>query len=39
MNTTLRHPTPINTASYPSEEPQLLREKSENIRYTNKPLA
>jgi hypothetical protein len=31
MNTTPRSPTPINTASYPSEFQQLIREKSENI--------
>jgi hypothetical protein len=31
MNTKPRSPTPINTASYPSEEQQLIREKSENF--------
>jgi ABC-type dipeptide/oligopeptide/nickel transport system ATPase subunit len=31
MNTTPRSPTPINTASYPSEFQQLIREKSENF--------
>lgn len=31
MNTTPRSPTPINTASYPREFQQLIREKSENF--------
>jgi hypothetical protein len=31
MNTTPRSPTPINTASYPIEFQQLIREKSENF--------
>jgi hypothetical protein len=31
MNTSPRSPTPINTASYPSEYQQLIREKSENF--------
>jgi hypothetical protein len=31
MNTTPRSPIPINTASYPSEEQQIITEKSENF--------
>jgi hypothetical protein len=31
MNTKPRSPTPINTASYPSEYQQLIQEKSENF--------
>jgi len=31
MNTKPRSPTPIHTASYPSQEQQLIREKSENF--------
>jgi hypothetical protein len=31
MNTKPRSPTPINTASYPSEFQQLIQEKSENF--------
>jgi hypothetical protein len=31
MNTTPRSPTPINTASYPSDYQQLIREKSQNF--------
>jgi len=31
MNATPRSPTPINTASYPSEEQQLIRGKSKNF--------